>query len=234
MSCEVRKENAYRMFNRIANEYDFINSILSFGMHHSWRKSPLKWLKNHQITHYLDLASGTGDQLIVILDKKPGVRKAFAVDPADKMLLIAKKKLLKKAYNPFVKTVVADAHSLPFKDHYFDLITLTFGLRNLCHLEKGIKELFRVTRKGGQVHIIEFGMPSGIFKYVYQFYLKYYLPKVGKWLSKDQDAYEYLNTTIDTFAGKEVIMKLLLQAGFQSVKVNPLSFGIVNHFIAHA
>jgi demethylmenaquinone methyltransferase/2-methoxy-6-polyprenyl-1,4-benzoquinol methylase len=232
MSFDIKKENAYMLFNRIANEYDLINSILSFGLHHSWRKSPLKWVKGHQIVNYLDLASGTGDQLIALLDKEIRVEKAFAVDPADQMLLLAKEKFLKKPYNNLIETVVGDAHALPFEDHFFDLITLTFGLRNLKDLKKGIKELFRVCQKNGQVHIIEFGMPKGVFKYVYQFYLKYYLPKVGKWLSKDKDAYAYLNRTIESFASKEAIVSLLYQAGFKTVKVKTLTFGIVNHFIA--
>lgn len=232
MDLELQKKNAYEMFNKISKTYDTINTIISMGLHKHWRKSPLKWLEKDQKIHYLDLASGTGDQLFSVLDKMPNIQKAYAVDPAIKMLEIAKKKLALKEYKNKVECIEADANNLPFENETFDFSTMTFGLRNLYDMKKGIKELYRVTKTSGQVHIIEFGKPKGFIKPFYLFYLKILLPIIGKVFSKHDFAYSYLNETIQDFDENDEITRKLFESGFQSVFSETLFFGIVNHFVA--
>lgn len=232
MDLEVTKKNAHELFNKISKTYDFLNTILSFGLHHHWRKSPLKWLEKDKQMIYLDLASGTGDQLFSILDNMPNVEKAYAVDPADKMLEIAKKKLIKKPYQKIVNFLVAGADQLPFEDNFFDLTTITFGLRNLPDTSKGIKELYRVTKNSGQVHIIEFGKPKGIIKPFYKLYMNFVLPLIGKFFSKHTFAYDYLNNSIENFEDNNQTTKILFESGFQSVFREAMFFGVVNHFVA--
>jgi demethylmenaquinone methyltransferase/2-methoxy-6-polyprenyl-1,4-benzoquinol methylase len=232
MDVQLTKKNAYEMFNKISKTYDTLNTILSIGLHHRWRKSPLRWLEKDRSITYLDLASGTGDQLFSILDKMPNIQKAYAVDPANKMLEIAKKKLSSKPYCHKVDILEAHADQLPFENETFDFSTMTFGLRNLHDMKKGIKELYRVTKTAGQVHIIEFGKPQGIIKPFYFFYLKIFLPIIGKLFSKHQYAYSYLKQSIDEFEENDQITRTLFEIGFQSVFSESLFFGIVNHFVA--
>jgi demethylmenaquinone methyltransferase/2-methoxy-6-polyprenyl-1,4-benzoquinol methylase len=232
MDVEVTKKNAHELFNKICKTYDILNTVLSFGLHHHWRKSPLKWLEKDKQMVYLDLASGTGDQLFSILDNMPNVQKAYAVDPADKMLEIAEKKLTKKPYQKKVDFLVACADRLPFEDNFFDLSTITFGLRNLPDTRKGITELYRVTKNSGQVHIIEFGKPTGIIKPFYKIYMNFVLPLIGKIFSKHRFAYNYLNNSIEHFEDNSQTTRILFEAGFQSVFRESIFFGIVNHFIA--
>lgn len=232
MDVQSTKKNAYEMFNHIAKTYDTLNSILSLGFHKSWRKTPLKWLEKDRPIHYLDLAAGTGEQLFAILDKMPNIQRAYAVDPAIKMLDVAKKKLEKKEYASKVDCVQASADSLPFHDESFDFSTITFGLRNLSNLKKGIQELHRVTKIAGQVHIIEFGKPHGFIKPFYSLYRKCYVPIIGKLLSKHDFAYSYLNESIEQFEENDQITRILFESGFESVFSESFCFGIVNHFIA--
>ena len=232
MDLDSTKKSAYEMFNKISKIYDTLNTILSLGLHHQWRKSPLKWLEKDRPICYLDLASGTGDQLFSILDKMPNIQKAYAVDPAVNMLEIAKKKSDKKIYHKKVDWVTATADQLPFENETFDFSTMTFGLRNLHNMKNGIKELYRVTKNSGQVHIIEFGKPQGLIKPFYFFYLKAILPLIGKIFSKHQFAYDYLKESIKNFEENDKVTRLLFETGFQSVYSESLCFGIVNHFIA--
>jgi len=232
MDVPSTKQNVAAMFNDIAKTYDTLNSILSFGMHHQWRKKPLKWMEKDRAAHYLDLAAGTADQLIAILDEMPHIEKAYAVDPANHMLEIAKKKIKKKNYSYKVDYLVGSADQLPFTDQCFDFSTVTFGIRNFSNLQGGIKELFRVTKPAGQVHIIEFGRPTGFIRPFYSFYRCFILPFVGRLFSHHKFAYSYLDKSIDEFEDAHKVTELLREAGFESVFKESLFFGIINHFIA--
>jgi len=232
MDVEKTKLHAYEMFNKISKSYDFLNALLSLGFDKYWRKSPLKWLEKDQAIYYLDVASGTGDQLLSVLDKMPNIQKAFAIDPAIKMLEIAEKKIELKNYKNKVECIQAKADQLPFENEYFDFSTMTFGLRNLSNMKDGIKELYRVTKQAGQVHIIEFGKPHGFMKPLFNLYLKFFLPFIGKLFSKHQYAYTYLHESIQQFESNDEVTRLLFEGGFQSVFRESLFFGIINHFVA--
>lgn len=232
MDVNFTKKNAYEMFNQIAKTYDRLNTLLSLGFHYYWRKAPLSWIEKEQNIQYLDLATGTGDQLIAVMDKMPKIEKAIGLDPAKNMLQIAKNKISNKPYKEKVQFVCGYADSIPYENDYFDLTTLTFGLRNFHQLEKGLQELYRVTKQTGQVHIIEFNTPKKILLPFYTFYLKIMVPIVGKLFSKHEFAYKYLQESIESFETSDQTLKKLIDCGFRSVFNEKIWFGLINHFIA--
>lgn len=176
----------------------------------------------------LDCATGTGDQLFSLMKRSRNVSQAVGVDMASEMLRIGKQKLKKKPYARKVTLKQACVTSLPFVDDSFDCATISFGIRNVVDVPNCLKEIHRVLNPGGRILVLEFSLPTNRkLKAAHLFYLRRFIPKIGGWISKDKEAYSYLNQTIETFPHGESFCHLLSDAGFKKVKAHPLTFGIV-------
>jgi demethylmenaquinone methyltransferase/2-methoxy-6-polyprenyl-1,4-benzoquinol methylase len=208
------------MFNQIARYYDFLNHVLSFGIDRIWRKKLVDAIVIKEEMKVLDVATGTGDLLIEIKKRIPNC-EAIGVDLAEEMLSIARKKsslLFKRD----------DACNLSFSENRFDLLTISFGIRNVEDPEKALREFFRILKPGGQLLILEFSIPSNLFiKGIYLFYFRYILPSVGRLVSKNKKAYRYLNQTVEAFKQGESFSKLIQKSGFTEVVYSSLTFGVV-------
>jgi demethylmenaquinone methyltransferase/2-methoxy-6-polyprenyl-1,4-benzoquinol methylase len=144
------------------------------------------------------------------------------------MLRIGKKKLKQKPYARDVLLRQACATDLPFADGSFDCATISFGIRNVDNIGKCLSEIYRVLVPGGRILVLEFSLPSHPkLKAAHLFYLRRFIPKIGGWLSKDKQAYKYLNETIETFPHGENFCALLKEAGYKNVQAHPLTFGVV-------
>lgn len=226
----LSKENIYLIFNQIASTYDKINKILSFGIDRLWRRSLCAHIPKETALNILDLATGTGDQALEILKKRP-LAAITGVDKAQKMLDIAQEKTNKKFLGN-LHFIQADASELPFKNSVFDYITLSFGIRNFSNLEASIKEMLRVLKNQGTLLVLEFGYPKNtVIRFLYFFYLRQVLPKIGGFLSKHYQAYKYLNETIEEFPSGDALCQILKNQGFKKATYTSLSFGIVNLYI---
>ncbi len=230
MKDNLAKENIHLIFNQIAKTYDKINTILSFGIDRFWRKALCRQIPEGIPLNILDLATGTGDQAFEILKKRPLVSITGA-DKAEKMLEIAKMKSQNTTWGN-IHFLQADASNLPFNEATFDFVTLSFGIRNFSNLESSIEEVFRVIKKGGALLILEFGSPCNrCVRFLYFFYLRKLLPKIGGFFSSHHQAYKYLNESIEDFpSGKDLCTKIQAK-GFEKVSYIPLTFGIVNLYI---
>lgn len=215
------------MFNRIAGTYDFLNHFLSLGIDIYWRKKAIKKLRNHPTEHLLDIATGTGDFAFeAIRQLKP--KKVNGIDIAAEMLEIAKKKAEKKGLSNTFTTQVADSEQIPFEDNTFDAASVSFGVRNFEHLEKGLQEIYRVLKPGGKLVVLEFSKPRTFpFKQLYNFYFFSILPLIGKVFSKDPKAYTYLPESVAAFPDGEKFTTILKRTGFKEEKHQSLTFGIV-------
>jgi len=223
----TKKTQVKSIFDSIANRYDFLNHVLSFGVDHYWRRKALK-LSNVGIESILlDVACGTGD--VAIEAYKLGVRKILGADFSHNMLELFKKK--SEWING--KVIQTTAEQMPFNDNSFTNITVAFGVRNFYDIKEGFRSFHRVLKTSGKATVIEFQMPENIFfKSLYKFYFKKILPLIGGIISKNKTAYNYLPESVEEFDEKIILVDLLKEVGFKSVKKHRLTFGIVQVVIA--
>lgn len=218
------------MFNNIAFRYDLLNSLLSLGIHKGWRKKAVNLLRARNPRLILDVATGTAD--LAIEDLKANPEKVIGVDISEGMLQVGRKKIKKAGLENKIELQLVDAEKLPFADSTFDAITVAFGVRNFENLEKGLREMQRVLKPGGDMVIIEFSKPSGFFSYLYKLYFKYITPAIGRLFSKDHRAYSYLPESVEAFPYGAKFCNILQECGFKNARSRALTFGVAS--IYHA
>lgn len=220
-----KKEQVATMFNNISKRYDLLNHTLSLGIDILWRKKAVRLLKPYQPKMILDIATGTGDFAIEAMSLQP--KEVIGVDISEGMLDVGKQKIARKGLSETIKMKLGDSESLQFEDNKFDAITVAFGVRNYENLEKGLSEMYRVTKPGGHVMIIEFSKPRRFpVKQLYNFYFKSILPKIGRFVSKDDAAYQYLPDSVAAFPDGDAFLNILQKVGYKDTKWIPLTIGI--------
>lgn len=215
-------EKVRTMFAEISGKYDLMNNVLSFGIHHSWRKLTVKCSGKVTGKKVLDCASGTGDLAIEFARNGAQV---MATDFCEEMLVYTPPKA--KQLGLTIQTEVADAMNLPYNDNDFDISSISFGIRNVDNPVQTLKEMARVVKPGGVVAVLEFGQPTGIFGKLYQFYGRYIMPAIGRLIAGNQHAYEYLPQTAAKFPAGDKFLALMGEAdSFQTIKAKKLTFGV--------
>ncbi|MBZ0167404.1 MAG: bifunctional demethylmenaquinone methyltransferase/2-methoxy-6-polyprenyl-1,4-benzoquinol methylase UbiE [Candidatus Omnitrophica bacterium] len=223
----VPKADSWKMFNRISDRYDLLNRLLSLGMDLSWRKRLARCLPDKTDLKLLDLATGTGDVLIILAQCTPRLKEGVGLDMAVKMLDVGRKKIIKKGLDDRLALRTADAHQIPFPGESFDCTTIAFGIRNMDDPLVALKEMVRVLRPGGRSLILEFSFPRNrLLKAGHLIYLRTVVPALGWLLSGEYKAYKYLNATIEEFPYGDAFCQLMKEAGFMAVKAHPLLFGV--------
>lgn len=226
-----KKEQVATMFDNIAPKYDFLNQLLSLGIHKGWRRKAIRLLEVQKPKTILDIATGTADFAIEAMKLNP--TKVVGVDISEGMLKLGREKINKLGLQNKIELKTGDSESLPFSDNSFDAITVGFGVRNFENLEKGVADIYRVLNPDGMLVILEFSKPTHFpVKQVYNFYFKYVTPFVGKLFSKDSSAYTYLPESVNAFPAGEEFLKILNKAGFKESKAISLTFGIASIYIA--
>ncbi|MEO8109659.1 MAG: bifunctional demethylmenaquinone methyltransferase/2-methoxy-6-polyprenyl-1,4-benzoquinol methylase UbiE [Ginsengibacter sp.] len=225
-SPESKKKQVENMFNNIAFRYDFLNRFLSAGIDKGWRKKAIRQLVSLQPKTILDVATGTGDFAITSYNiLKP--EKITGIDISDGMLDIGRKKVEKLKLEKKIELLNGDSEAIFYSDNSFDAVTVAFGVRNFENLEKGLSEIYRVLKPGGKLIVLECSRPSlPIIKNFYNFYLNYVTPKVGKLISKNKDAYQYLNNSVQQFPEKKTFTHILNQLGYRHAFYKTLTLGI--------
>jgi demethylmenaquinone methyltransferase/2-methoxy-6-polyprenyl-1,4-benzoquinol methylase len=221
------------MFNQIADTYDAVNRLLSFRKDLQWRKKVSQSIPNNPDLTLLDIATGTGELLIDICMRCPQVINAVGIDIADNMLLHADAKIKRLGLLNRARVMNADATELPFFAQSFDVVTIAFGIRNVVLIESALKEIERTLKPNGVLIVLEFSLPTNwLFRMIYLVYFRHILPFIGGLISRHKSAYRYLNRTVEGFLSVKDFSQLLLQCGFKSVDVTPLSFGIATIYCA--
>lgn len=220
-----KKEQVEEMFDSISPKYDFLNHFLSLGIDNIWRKKCVNKLKEINPKTILDIATGTGDLAIASLVLDP--IKITGLDLSAGMLEKGREKMKKRGYQDKIEMVKGDSENLPFDNNSFDASTVGFGVRNFEDLEKGLKEINRVIKKGGKISILEFSKPTNpIFKGLYNFYFLRILPLFGKLFSRSNSAYTYLPKSVQAFPDGKDFLQVLDKCGFSQTTATPLTFGI--------
>ena len=212
-------DDVSKMFDDVANRYDFLNDLLSLGRTKAWRRAVTSIIAPKPGMKILDIAAGTGSSSRPLVDKGAVVT---ALDFSQGMIEQGRKQ------NKNINFVQGDALKLPFEDNSFEVTTISFGLRNTSNTEIALKEALRVTKDGGRIVVAEFSHPvNPVFKKIYLNYLMKALPVIVKKISKNPDAYIYLAESIRAWPDQAELASIMRDSGFKSVAWQDLTFGIV-------
>ena len=219
------------MFDSISFEYDLLNGIMTFNNHKRWKKNILNIAKKLKPKNALDIATGTAD--IAINLGSISHCKVVGVDISEQMLNVGREKILKMKLSESVILQSGDAENLKFKDNYFDLVTIGFGVRNFQDLQKGLKESHRVLNEKGTLIILETSVPENkIMKFLYAIFTRTYIPFMAWIFSKDKSAYNYLLDSAELFPSGIKFSNILRSVGFNKVLIKPKLFGSSTIYIA--
>jgi len=219
------------MFDNIAFRYDFLNSLLSLGIHKGWRKKCIKLIAAKKPKHILDVATGTADFAIGAMKLNP--ESVIGIDISEGMLKHGREKLVKLGLDKKITLQYGDAETCDLPSNSVDAITVGFGVRNFEHLEKGLGNMLRILKPGGQLCVLEFSSPRKFpVKQFYKFHFKYITPTLGKMFSKDTRAYTYLPESIKAFPDNERFTAILEKVGYKNASFSSVGLGLASIYLA--
>lgn len=225
-SEKAKKEQVAEMFDAIAGKYDFMNRFLSARTDVSWRKKAINALKKNNPKYILDIATGTVDMAIRACKMLDPIQ-ITGVDISTQMLNEGKKKIEKLGLGAKINLQKGDSENLQFETNHFDAVMAAFGVRNFENLEKGLSEMNRVLKPGGQLCIIEFSRPRpGIVKWLYQTYMSIVAPQIAGAFKQNKEAYKYLNKSANAFPERKDFLAILNNVGFNNSQYKALTFGM--------
>ncbi|KTD18595.1 ubiquinone/menaquinone biosynthesis methyltransferase [Legionella lansingensis] len=229
-----KEKKVGEVFKSVAKNYDLMNNIMSFGVHHLWKRFTIELSQVRPDQCVLDLAGGSGD-LTRLLSIKVGAQgRVILADINAAMLEIGRNRLLDEGLHSNIHFVQANAQTLPFADNSFHCITIAFGLRNVTDKEQALASMYRVCKPGGKLMVLEFSNPTlpGL-KPIYDWYSFNVLPKLGELFAQDADSYRYLAESIRMHPSQEGLKTMIEKAGFEDCHYYNLSGGIVALHIAY-
>lgn len=216
------------VFHSVANQYDLMNDLMSFGIHRVWKFFTIEKSGVRSGHHVLDIAGGTGD-LTVSFAKVVGENgRVILADINNSMLRVGRDKLINRGRSNNVEYVQADAQYLPFTDNSFDCITIAFGLRNVTDKDLALRSMLRVLKPGGRLLILEFSRPlDNTLAKMYDRYSFNILPKMGQVVTGDAESYRYLAESIRMHPDQETLKGMMQSAGFVQTEYFNMTGGIV-------
>lgn len=225
-SKDGKKKQVEEMFDRIANRYDFLNRFLSARIDVLWRKKAINLLRSQHPKQILDVATGTGD-VAILTYKLLTPENIIGIDISEGMINVGKDKIKKLGWDKSIRLEKGDSETINYPDNSFDAVTVAFGVRNFENLEKGLSEIKRVLKPGGQFVVLEFSKPSmPVFKQLYRFYMDAVTPFVVNIFSKNKTAYKYLNESVKKFPEGKTFLNILNKVGFIKTSQIKLTLGI--------
>jgi len=224
---EDKARHVRAVFDSVADNYDLMNDLMSFGVHRLWKRYAINMAGIRPGQRILDLAGGTGDltRLMAPLTGPGGHVVLSDINAA--MLNKGRSALLDRGISGNVSFAQVNAEQLPFPDNSFDLVTIAFGLRNVTDKQGALCAMQRVLRPGGRLLVLEFSRPAAALKPAYDFYSFSILPRLGRLVARDADSYRYLAESIRMHPDQQTLQGMLEQAGFEQCDYHNLSGGIV-------
>ena len=220
-----KKGLVQNVFDKVFDQYDIMNDIMSLGIHRLWKKDLIYLMNPSYNQNLIDVACGTGDIAKLFLNNTNKDAKITCVDPNIGMVSKGKDKL-KKFKN--LKWIVSSAENLPVNDNSFDFYTISFGLRNTRDINKSLSEAYRVLKPGGRFLCLEFSkIQNSNLNFLFKNYSKI-IPSIGKIIVGEREPYEYLIQSIDNFLNQEELIDLMIENDFKKCSYRNLSGGIVS------
>lgn len=224
------KKDIGSLFDRIAGTYDRFNHLLSLNVDKSWRRRSVRALRT--AGSVLDVAIGTGD-LAIEMVRQGKAGNVTGMDLSTGMMKIGGEKVARKGLQDRISFEQGSALDMPYEDGMFDAVTCAYGLRNFSDPDKGLSEMFRVMRSGGQLMILEFSYPENRFvRGVYDFFFTNIMPLVGRVISKDPAAYIYFRESVKGFFWGDEMLSHIREAGFANAEFKTMTFGITTLYLA--
>ena len=231
--CVNGENRIQSMFNAVAPKYDFLNCLLSVGCDRFWRKAAVNEFKSFGNKTFLDVATGTADIPLEIGKRHPKPMQIVGMDFSLSMLKVGNKKISNNKLNNDIKLIPGAAENIPFKDHSFDGVITSFGVRNFIDAKQGLREMHRILKPNGKIVILEFSFPKNlILQWLYRYYFEKILPVTGRIISGHKTAYSYLPSSVINFPQGEAFKIMLECAGFKYISFKPLTLGIVTLYKA--
>ena len=224
---DEKTEWVLRHFNSVAKRYDLMNTLLSFGIHHLWKRTAIRIMNLNPGDRVLDVCGGTGDLAILAAGPVGRSGRVIIYDINRAMIEAGVKKINASISGEDIWFVQGDAEHVSFPDGYFDAVMVGFGIRNVTHMDQGFKEMFRVLKPGGKMMCLEFSKPtSPLFRWLYDIYSFHVMPAIGEVIAGSSKAYLHLTESIRTFALPNELTTVLRQVGFSAVTERKLTNGI--------
>ena len=220
-----KKGLVQNVFDKVFDQYDLMNDIMSLGIHRLWKKDLIYLMNPSYNQNLIDVASGTGDIAKLFLNNTNKNAQITCVDPNKGMVNKGKDKL-RKFKN--LKWIVSSAENLPVNDNSFNFYTISFGLRNTKDINKSLSEAYRVLKPGGRFLCLEFSkIQNSNLNFLYKNYSKI-IPSIGKIIVGDREPYEYLIKSIDNFLNQGELIDVMIKNNFKKCSYRNLSGGIVS------
>ena len=228
VKVEEKAGKVAEVFHSVADQYDLMNDVMSFGIHRLWKRFTIELSGVRSGQKVLDIAGGTGDLTLKFASLVGQQGQVILSDINASMLGNGRSRLIDKGVLGNVDYVQADAQYLPFPDNTFDCITIAFGLRNVTDKDMALRSMYRILKPGGRLLVLEFSRPvTPGLKPVYDFYSFKLLPKLGKLIANDEDSYRYLAESIRMHPDQHTLKNMMQDAGFGDCSYHNLTGGIV-------
>lgn len=228
VAANEKADKVADVFKNVAPRYDLMNDLMSFGLHRLWKQAAIKDADIRRDQIVLDLASGTGD-LVMAMAKTVGSNGViYMTDINEAMLTVGRDRLIDHGIVQPVRYMLVDAERIPLQNQSVDRITMAFGLRNVTHKETALKEMYRVLKPGGKLMVLEFSKPSNhALASLYDTYSFAIIPKLGEWVLRDKESYQYLVESIRMHPDQSTLKNMMESAGFEDANYRNLTGGIV-------
>ena len=233
VSPKQKTQKVQEVFESVAGNYDLMNDLMSFGLHRLWKKFVLQIAAVRPKQTVLDLAGGTGDLAAEFCNQVGDQGSVILCDINSSMLNAGRNNLINRGCIHNIDYVQGNAEQLPFEDNSFDCITMAFGLRNVTFKDRCLASVYSKLKPAGKLIVLEFSRPVAWLRPVYDAYSFSVLPRLGRWIAKDEQSYRYLAESIRMHPDQETLEKLFKQAGFDRTKYVNMSCGIVAAHIGY-
>jgi demethylmenaquinone methyltransferase/2-methoxy-6-polyprenyl-1,4-benzoquinol methylase len=230
---QSKEERVHNVFEKISDNYDKMNSVISFKLHTKWREDTMKRMNVQKGKKALDVCCGTADWTIALAEAVGPTGEVVGLDFSQNMLNVGKQKVTEANLNQ-VTLIHGNAMELPFPDHSFDYVTIGFGLRNVPDYLQVLKEMNRVLKPGGIAVCLETSQPTLIgYRQLFYFYFRFIMPLFGRMFAKSFSEYSWLQESARDFPGVKELAGLFKQAGFKDVTYKPYSGGAAAVHFGH-
>ncbi len=221
--AKSKEQRVHEVFENISENYDKMNSVISFQLHVKWRRDTMKHMKVKQGSKCLDVCCGTADWTVALADATGETGMVKGLDFSKNMLKVGEGKI--KSY-PQIELIHGNAMELPFEDNTFDYVTIGFGLRNVPDYLQVLKEMNRVLKPGGMAVCLETSQPElPVYRQLFRFYFKNIMPLFGKIFAKSYKEYSWLQESANEFPGMKKLAAMFEEAGFTNVNYKGYSGG---------